>query len=1081
MKRLPVPLIVLLIITYCGNYTQAQSTDVNASKVSFTSLNSSPVNVQDTERDDSTVFTSWDPVLQQSNNPSSCNGSEGSFSFSGLLPNTTYQVTYTDDGVVTGPVTIASNAAGQLTITGLNAGIYSNFIFDFNGSITSVLTGQQLSNPITVPLFSSFASICAGGTPPALPGISNNGIGGTWNQTTVNNQTSGSYIFTPAAGTCGIPVTVNIVVIPKVIATFPFGTSLTICQNGSVPILSNTSTNGITGTWNPAVVDPNNSGTYIFTATSSGCVTGTTFTVTVRPNITPSFTFGASATICEGDGVVTLPNASSNGITGTWSPAIVSNTSSGTYIFTPDAGQCAPPVTYTVTVNPRITPTFTFGSTLTICTGGTVPVLPTTSVNGITGTWTPAVVSNTASGTYTFTSSTPCTPPVTFMVTVNSIIAPVFTFGSSASICDGDPVATLPTTSANGITGTWAPAVVSNTSSGTYTFTPAAGQCATPATYTVTVSPRTIPTFNFGPTLTICSGEAVPVLPATSTNGIAGAWSPAVVSNTTSGTYTFTSPANPCSPSITFVVTVDQKIIPTFTLGASASICAGDPVATLPNTSTNGITGAWNPAVVSNTTSGTYTFTPTAGQCATTTTYSVTVNPIVVPAFTFGTSASVCEGDPVATLPNTSTNGITGAWSPAVVSNTTSGTYTFTPAAGQCATPATYTVTVSPKITPTFNFGPTLTICSGTTLPALPTTSTNGIMGTWAPALNNTATTTYTFTPTAGQCAPTTTLTITVDQKVIPTFTPVAPICTGTTLTALPTTSNNGITGTWAPALNNTATTTYTFTPTAGQCAATTTLIITVNQKVTPTFAAAAPICFGDTLAALPSSSTNVIPVTGIWSPALNNKATTTYTFTPDPGQCAATTTFTWQVTPVPSLISIIRDTAVNDGTVLSPYNFAVDDPAGGIKWNNSNPAIGLAASGTGNIPSFKATNTTDTPFTAIITTIPFISGCAGVSQSYKITVRPLDKDIFVPNIFSPNGDTYNDQLFIYGNYIASVEMQIFNQWGQRLITLTSTHEGWDGKYKGSGQPVGVYVYVLKAVLTNGKKINMKGSVTLIR
>jgi hypothetical protein len=50
----------------------------------------------------------------------------------------------------------------------------------------------------------------------------------------------------------------------------------------------------------------------------------------------------------------------------------------------------------------------------------------------------------------------------------------------------------------------------------------------------------------------------------------------------------------------------------------------------------------------------------------------------------------------------------------------------------------------------------------------------------------------------------------------------------------LPTTSLNGITGTWAPALNNTNSTTYTFTPTAGQCATITTLTIIVNPKPGP-------------------------------------------------------------------------------------------------------------------------------------------------------------------------------------------------------------------------------------------------------
>src|SRR5205814_4664327 len=105
------------------------------------------------------------------------------------------------------------------------------------------------------------------------------------------------------------------------------------------------------------------------------------------------------------------------------------------------------------------------------------------------------------------------------------------------------------------------------------------------------------------------------------------------------------------------------------------------------------------------------------------------------------------------------------------------------------------------------------------------------------------ATTTYTFTPTAGQCATTATLTIIVNSNVTPTFNLVAAICSGTTLSPLPTTSTNGITGSWSPALNNTATTTYTFTPTAGQCATTTTLTMTVNAKVKPTFDAVALIC----------------------------------------------------------------------------------------------------------------------------------------------------------------------------------------------------------------------------------------------
>ena len=187
-------------------------------------------------------------------------------------------------------------------------------------------------------------------------------------------------------------------------------------------------------------------------------------------------------------------------------------------------------------------------------------------------------------------------------------------------------------------------------------------------------------------------------------------------------------------------------------------------------------------------------------------------------------------------------------------------------------------------------------ICQGGILSALPTSSLNGINGTWSPALNNQATTTYTFTPSAGQCATTASLTITVNPQVTPTFAAVSPICQGGNLAALPTSSLNGITGTWSPALNNQATTTYTFTPAAGQCATTASLTITVNPQVTPTFVAVNAICQGGNLAALPTSSLNGI--TGTWTPALNNQATTTYNFTPALGQCATSASLTITVNP---------------------------------------------------------------------------------------------------------------------------------------------------------------------------------------
>ena len=200
---------------------------------------------------------------------------------------------------------------------------------------------------------------------------------------------------------------------------------------------------------------------------------------------------------------------------------------------------------------------------------------------------------------------------------------------------------------------------------------------------------------------------------------------------------------------------------------------------------------------------------------------------------TFNALAPICTGDTLIALPTSSIEGITGTWTPAL-DNTITTTYTFTPAPGQCATTTTMTIVVNPTMQPNFYSYPPL--CQNGFTPLLPTVSLEGIAGIWLPAFIDTSATgvyMYTFTPYSGQCASSTTMTILVNPNDIPTFNPVAPICAGDVLTALPLTSTNGITGTWSPALDNSTTTTYTFTPDAWQCATTATLTITVNPQST--------------------------------------------------------------------------------------------------------------------------------------------------------------------------------------------------------------------------------------------------------
>ncbi|MDC1540589.1 concanavalin A lectin, partial [Flavobacteriaceae bacterium] len=88
---------------------------------------------------------------------------------------------------------------------------------------------------------------------------------------------------------------------------------------------------------------------------------------------------------------------------------------------------------------------------------------------------------------------------------------------------------------------------------------------------------------------------------------------------------------------------------------------------------------------------------------------------------------------------------------------------------------------------------------------------------------------------------------------VTPDFAPIDDICIGLTLAPFPTTSLNGITGTWSPALDNNMTTEYTFTPNSilHPCSPEFKLTITVHPDafITPDFALIDPICAGDPLA----------------------------------------------------------------------------------------------------------------------------------------------------------------------------------------------------------------------------------------
>ena len=60
--------------------------------------------------------------------------------------------------------------------------------------------------------------------------------------------------------------------------------------------------------------------------------------------------------------------------------------------------------------------------------------------------------------------------------------------------------------------------------------------------------------------------------------------------------------------------------------------------------------------------------------------------------------------------------------------------------------------------------------------------------------------------------------------------------------------------------------------------------------------------------------------------------------------------------------------------------------------------------------------------------------------------------------------------------------MNIYNRWGENIFSTEAIDgRGWDGKYNGKLQSLGVYVYVIDAEFINGVKKQYQGNVTLVR
>jgi len=107
-------------------------------------------------------------------------------------------------------------------------------------------------------------------------------------------------------------------------------------------------------------------------------------------------------------------------------------------------------------------------------------------------------------------------------------------------------------------------------------------------------------------------------------------------------------------------------------------------------------------------------------------------------------------------------------------------------------------------------------------------------------------------------------------------------------------------------------------------------------------------------------------------------------------------------------------------------------------------------------------------------------NGCPPTRRSLLIEV--IFESLYIPNVFSPNGDGVNDFFTPRLPPIRSYEVLIHDRWGRMVHRSNAPFPGWSGRTdSGSECAAGVYAYVIKVALANGETVERTGMLSLLR
>lgn len=96
------------------------------------------------------------------------------------------------------------------------------------------------------------------------------------------------------------------------------------------------------------------------------------------------------------------------------------------------------------------------------------------------------------------------------------------------------------------------------------------------------------------------------------------------------------------------------------------------------------------------------------------------------------------------------------------------------------------------------------------------------------------------------------------------------------------------------------------------------------------------------------------------------------------------------------------------------------------------------------------------------------------------VEVAP-DFAIYVPNVFTPNGDHFNEKFSAVTRGVNLFEMSIYNRWGTRVYFSKDQKEGWNGRFEDNDCKSDVYTWRITATSVRGEQRQLSGQVTLYR